>query len=312
MKAAVLVGYGGPEVIQITTDRPKPVLAEGQVLVEVHAASVNPFDIKVREGNARSMAELEFPAVPGGDFAGIVAAVASDTTGFEVGQAVYGQAAALSGNGSFAEFTPVKASSLGPKPDSLDFVAAAAAPLVTVSAYQALVKHMNLSAKQKVLIHGGAGGIGSMAIQLAKHLGAYVATTVSSADEAFAKNLGADEVIDYRSQDFSAVLKEFDAVYDTVGGDTYANSYKVLRPGGIIVSMVEQPNEELAKHYQVKPVYQFTHVTTEKLVAVAKLIDEGVLTVPVDKTFTLEHAGEAFEYLKTGHPKGKVVITVRS
>ncbi len=273
---------------------------------------MNPFDVKVRDGAARSMAELSFPAILGGDVAGFVSEVGAGVSGFEIGQAVYGQAGALSGHGSFAQYTPVKASQLAAKPANVDFTTAAALPLVSVSAYQALVDHMNLQPGQKILVHGGAGGIGSMAIQLAKHLGAYVATTASAAEADFVKSLGADEVIDYTTQEFSTILKDYDAVFDTVGGETNKKSYTVLKPEGALVSMVAQPNEQLIKQYSVHYTYQFSKVTTDRLTHIAELVDNDTLKVYVDKIFPLAETREALEYLKTGHPRGKVVIQVKS
>lgn len=312
MKAAQINGYGGADILQTTDQAEKPTAGEGEVLVEVHAASANPFDWKVREGLTQSMAQLSFPATLGGDVAGVVSEVGAGVEGFTVGQQVYGQAGALSGHGSFAEFTPVKAVQLGEKPKSLPFTDSAALPLTAVSAYQALVDHMNLQAGQKVLIHGAAGGIGSMAVQIAKHLGATVAATAGTDDIEYVKQLGADAVIDYKTQKFDEELRDLDAVYDTVGGDTYARSFNVLKEGGVIVSMVEQVNEELAGKTGVNAIYQFTQMTTERLGKVAELADKGNVTVHVDKVFPLDQAGEALEYLKTGHPRGKVVIRVKS
>lgn len=312
MKAAQLNGYGGKEVLQVVDDAAKPVAADGQVLVEVRAAAANPFDVKVREGLTQQMKQLAFPATLGGDVAGVVAELGEGVSGFTVGQAVYGQANALSGQGSFAEFTPVKAEQLGSKPTSIDFTTAAALPLTGVSAYQALVDHIDLQAGQKILIHGGAGGIGTLAIQLAKYLGASVATTASADEAGFVKSLGADTVIDYHSQDFSTLLKDYDAVYDTVGGETNKKSYQILKRGGALVSMVEQPDAVLVKQHDIHYTAQFTRVTTERLAKVAKLVDSGTLKAHVDKVFPLAEAAEALEYLKTGHPRGKVVIQVRA
>ncbi len=310
MKAAQITSYGGPEVMSVT-EIDKPALTEGQVLVEVCAAAVNPFDVKVRDGVMRHMKDLDFPATLGGDVAGTVSEVGSGVTGFEVGEAVYGQANALSGHGSFAEYAPVKAESLAAKPVSLDFVNAAAVPLTAVSAYQALTDHMDLQTGQKILIHGGAGGIGTMAIQLAKQLGAYIATTATAADTEYVQSLGADEVIDYQNQDFTEIVHAYDAVYDTVGGETNAKSYQLLKPGGTLVSMVEQPNDELLQQHGIHYTFQFTKVTTERLASIAKLVDAGTLKVNVDKVFPLDQAAEALEYLATGHPRGKVVIQVK-
>lgn len=311
MKAARLTDYGGKGSITVVDNAPKPAPKEDEVLVEIHAAAVNPFDWKVREGHMQEMSNLPLPATLGGDFAGVVAEVGKEVSGFEVGAQVYGQAGALSGHGSFAEFAPVKASSLALKPKGVDFAHAAALPLTGVSAYQALVEHAGLKSGQKVLIHGGAGGIGSYAIPLAKHLGAYVTTTAAAEDADYVKGLGADEVIDYKNQDFSTLIKDYDAVYDTVGGDTYRKSYQVLKPGGVIVSMLEQPDEDLEQQYKVHAVAQFTRVTTKRLNELTKLVEQEAISPRIDKTFTLDETDDALEYLKTSHHRGKVVIRIK-
>ena len=311
MRAAQINEYGGKNVLKTVDDVPKPEVQAGQVLIEVCAAGVNPFDVKVRSGQAKQMAELNFPATLGGDFAGIVAEVAEGVSDFKVGDEVYGQAGALSGHGSFAEFTPVKSEAVGLKPESVDFERAAALPLASVSAYQALVEHAEVKDGQKVLIHGGAGGIGSFAIPLAKNLGAYVATTALAEESDFVKELGADEVIDYKSQDFAGILRDFDVVYDTVGRETFIRSYPVLKKGGVIVSMVEQPNVELDTQYGVRSISQFTRVTTDKLNKIAELVDQSVIKPKVDKIFSLDEAAEALDYLETGKHHGKVVIKIK-
>jgi len=312
MQAAQINQYGKPEVVHLNSQAVRPSPAADQVLVAVYAAGVNPFDLTVVEGRAQSMAQLEFPATLGGDVAGIVADIGEAVSGFTVGQPVYGQACPLSGQGSFAEFTPVKAQQLAAKPASLDFTVAAALPLVGSSAYQALVDHLNLQAGHKILIHGGARGIGSLAIQLAKHLGAYVATTAGPAELEFVKKLGADEAIDYSSQDFSQLLHDYDAVYDTVGGETTIKSYAVLKPGGALVSMVAQPDPELVKKHHITFTAQFTQTTTERLTKVAELVEAGALQPQIDRIFPLREAAAALQYLKTGHPKGKVILQVKS
>lgn len=310
MRAAQINEYGGPEVLQTVNDAPKPTPAAGQVLVAVQAASVNPFDGKVREGKLKNSSLLKLPATLGGDCAGTIAELGEGVSGWAIGDEVYGQANALSGQGSFAEFTPVKAESLAAKPKSVNFITAAALPLTGVSAYQALVEHAQLQKGQKVLIHGGAGGIGSYAIQLAKHLGAYVATTAAGSDTNYVKSLGADEVINFQTTDFSTQLKDFDVVYDTVGGDTYTKSYQVLKPGGVIVSMLMQPDETLMNQHKVRAIAQQTRTTTERLTKLAELVDSGALKVNIDKVFPLEQAGEALSYLQSGRHRGKVVIQV--
>lgn len=311
MKAAQINEYGGSEVLKLNPDAPKPTPKDGQVLVEVYAAAVNPWDNKVRDGSVKDFISLAFPATLGGDVAGVVSELGPGVQGFEVGREVFGQANASGGEGSYAEFTPVKAESLAIKPKSIDFLTAAAVPLAAASAYQALVEHINLQAGQKILIHGGAGGIGSYAVQIAKALGAYVATTVSGKDEDFAKSLGADEVIDYQKHDFTNHIKDYDAVFDTAGGDTALKSYPVLKSGGILVSMAAEPDEDLAKSHGITAIHQSTKVTTDKLEALAKMIDSGQLKVAVDKVFPLERAGDAQAQLESGGHRGKIVIRIK-
>jgi NADPH:quinone reductase-like Zn-dependent oxidoreductase len=197
------------------------------------------------------------------------------------------------------------------KPKNITHVEAAALPLAGVSAWQALVDHMSLSRGKKILIHGGAGGIGTIAIQLARHLGAYVTATAGAKDLQHVKELGSDEAIDYKNQPFENMLQNYDAVYDTVGGDTYVKSFRVLKKGGIIVSMLEQPRSELMEQYGVKAIGQFTQVNSDRLSKLAQLVDKRVIKVQVDKTFPLEQAGDALEYLQRGHPRGKVVLKMK-
>lgn len=309
MKAAQLIKYGGQDSIQIN-EAEKPELKTGQVLVAVKAAGVNPFDYKVRQGYMKDFINLKLPATLGGDLAGVVDKIGENVSGFEVGQEVYGMAGAASGNGSYAEYAPVSAKQLVAKPNNVDFITAGALPLAALSAYQGVVEHIDIQPGQKILIHGGGGGIGSLAIQFAKNAGAYVATTASSDDTEFVKQLGADEVIDYKTQDFSTILKDFDAVFDTVGGETNKKSYTVLKSGGIFVSMVEDFDEELVRQTGVNYIYQSTVPTVKSLKIIAELVDAGKLKVNVDKVFALDQAAAALEYLGVGHPRGKVVIKV--
>lgn len=308
MKAAQINGFGEPQdVVKEVDDAPKPTAAADQVLVEVQAAAVNPFDVKLVGGMYTNM-DIKFPMTPGGDVAGIVAEAAN---GFKAGDEVYGQANAVTGHGSLAEFTPVKAESLAVKPKSVDFATAAALPLAGCSAIQALVDTMDLQSGQKILIHGGGGGIGSLAIQIAKNLGAYVATTATGEGIDFVKSLGADEVIDYQAQDFSEIIKDYDAVYDTVGGETTTKSYSILKPGGKLVSMLTPPDDMLAKQYQIEASLQGSKVTTERLNRLAELVDNGAVKAHVEKVFPLPEAGQAMSFWKNEHPRGKVVVAVR-
>ena len=312
MKRAEIRKYGGSEVIEIKENAPKPPVPNGQLLVAVHAAGVNPIDWKVREGYMRQIIPLQFPATLGGDFSGVVAEIGEGVSGFKKGDEVYGYASILrGGSGSFAEFASADARATAGKPKNISHVEAAALPLVGVSAWQALVDHMGLSKGKKVLIHGGAGGIGAIAIQLAKHLGAYVATTASGRDIPYVKELGADEAIDYKSQAFEDLLQNYDAVYDTVGGEVYTKSFKVLKKAGIIVSMSEQPRLEIMEHYGVKAIGQFTQVNSERLSKLTELVEKRIIKMNIEKTFSLEQAGEALTYLQKGHPRGKVVLKMK-
>jgi alcohol dehydrogenase len=310
MKAAQLIQYGGKEAVAIN-EIPRPKVSEGKILVEVHAAGVNPFDWKVQQGYMKDSMPLQLPITLGGDLAGIVSEVGANVSGFTVGDEVYGQGSFFGGaTGSFAEFDLALPTSLSKKPEKLSLAEAGAVPLAGVSAVQALFDHIKLSSGQKILIHGGAGGIGTMAVQIAKHIGAYVATTVSTDDIDFAKTLGVDEVIDYKTQQFEDVIKDFDAVFDTVGGDTNKRSYQVLKKGGVLVSMTTPPDEELAQKFDVTALVQGTKVNPERLAKLSELLDKGVLAVHIEKTFPLEEAGEALAYLQQTPPKGKVVIVI--
>jgi NADPH:quinone reductase-like Zn-dependent oxidoreductase len=204
-----------------------------------------------------------------------------------------------------------KTENIANKPKRLSHAEAAALPLVGVSAWRALVENIGLSKGRRILIHGGAGGIGSIAIQLAKHLGAYVATTVSTNDKQFVQELGADQVIDYKTQNFEDLLHDYDAVFDTVGGETYKRSFKVLKKGGIIVSMLEQPNPQLMDHHGIKAIFQFTQADRERLTKVAKWVDENKdIRINIDRTFSLDEAADALDYQKDVHPRGKLVLTM--
>lgn len=312
MKAVQIHQYGGQDVLELNQNAPKPVAGNGQVLVEVHAASINPVDWKIRAGYLKEKAPLTMPATLGGDVAGIVAAVGATVSTFKVGDRVYGYASLLSGgSGSFAEFVAGKSSTIAPMPQKGTFVEIAALPLVGASALQAIEQHIKLQPGQKILIHGGAGGIGSVAIQVAKSIGAYVATTASADERAYVQELGVDEVIDYKNEKFEAKLKNFDAVFDTVGGDTTEKSLKVLKNGGVLVSMLGQPNPELAKMAGVTAIGQLTHTTTDALKRLAHLVDSGAIKIRVAKVFPLEKAKEAFQLVEAGHPRGKVVLEIK-
>lgn len=312
MKAAQYNKYGGPEVIEINENTPNPSVGDGQVLVEVYAASLNPFDWKLRTGYMKDMLPLQFPVTLGGDFSGVVVELGLNVTDYKVGDEVFGQALIINGgSGSLAEFACANTKNTTLKPKRLDYTQAASLPLVGASAVQALEEHIKLSKGQRILIHGGAGGIGALAIQLAKHLGAFVATTVGTDDIEYVRSLGADEVIDYKIQKFDEVLKDYDAVFDTAGGETTDRSFSVLKRGGVLVSMVGKPNEDLAREHGIVAIGQNSGVTSKRLKHLSDLVDKGVIKPQVDKVFPLDEAKKAFDYFENSHPKGKVVVKIK-
>src|SRR5213594_330477 len=309
MKSAQIERYGGSDVVQINKSTPAPNdPSVGKVLVNIRAAGVNPADWKFRDGFFQQMMPLQFPSTLGWDFSGVIEKVGEDVSDFKQGDEVNGQAAEITGgSGAFAEIALANADNIAHKPKALSHEEAAGLPTVGVSAWQALVEAIGLTNGQKILIHGGAGGIGSIAIQLAKHLGSYVATTVSTNDKQFAKESGANEVIDYKMQTFEDQLPhDFDAVFDTVGSETYARSFKVLKKGsGMIVSMLEQPNQQLMEQFGVKALFQFTQVNRDRLTKLAQWVGQNNIRGNVDKAFPLEEAGKALDYQKDVHPRGK-------
>lgn len=313
MKSAQINKYGSSEVIEINQSTSEPTVSSGKVLVIIKAAGVNPADWKIREGDMQQLISLQFPSTLGMDFSGVIKQVGEGVSpsDFKQGDKVYGQAGVISGgSGAFAEMALANTESIAHKPKRLSHAEAAGLPLVGVSAWKALVENIGLSKGQKILIHGGAGGIGSIAIQLAKYLGADVATTVSINDKQFVQELGADVVIDYKTQTFEDLLHDYDAVFDTVGGETYRRSFKVIKKGGVIVSMLEQPDSELMSQYGVKAIFQFTQADRERLTKLTQWVDENNIRVNVEKTFSLDEAGDALDYQKDVHPRGKVVLAM--
>lgn len=316
MKSARIKGYGSArDVIEIDQNASVPNdTSEEKVLVKVKAAGVNPIDWKISEGYMQQIMPIEFPATPGGDFSGIVEKAGAGVSDIKQGDEVYGQSSVvIGGSGTFTEMTLTNADNIAQKPKTLSHEEAAGLPTVGVTAWQALVDTIGLSKGQKILIHGGAGGVGSIAIQLAKYNGAYVATTVSEKNKQFVKDLGADEIIDYKTQTIEDVLTshDYNAVLDTVGGETYTRSFKILkRNSGIIVSTLEQPNQELMEKYGVKAIFVFSQANRERLTKLAQWVDQNNVHVNVDKTFPLDDAAKALDYQKVAHPRGKVVLAI--
>jgi NADPH:quinone reductase-like Zn-dependent oxidoreductase len=309
VKAAQINEYGDASVVQLNeVDQPAP--AANQVLVRVYAASLNPFDSKLRAGFMKDVIPLHFPVTLGGDIAGEIVQIGDDVANFAVGDKVYGQANAVAGSsGAFAEFAATKSIQVAKAPENADFTQAAALPLVGVSALQALKQHIDLQPGQKLFIHGGAGGIGSVAIQVAKHMGAYVATTATGENVAYVKQLGADEVVDYKNEDYTQVLHDFDAVYDLVGDD-FNKTLAVLKQGGIAVSMVAAADEEKAKEHGVTTIHQGTKVTSAMLDDLRQLVEANVVTPQVDKVFPFDQVSEAFVALEAGGGRGKIVLKI--
>lgn len=309
MRAAQINEYGDPSVIKINGIE-KPTAGDRQVLIEAHASSINPFDSKLRSGKMQDSISLSFPVTLGGDIAGVVTKVGQNVTDFAPGDKVYGQAAAVAGNsGAFAEFATTSVGQIAPMPNNLDFKQAASLPLVGVSAVQALTEHINLQKGQKIFITGGSGGIGTIAIQIAQHIGAYVATTVPTEGVEAAKQLGADEVIDYKTQDFAELLQGYDAVYDLVGNE-FDKTLRILKKGGVAVTMVAQPNEKLAAELGVSVIGQSTAVTTKRLTKLARLVEAGVVKAQIDAVFSLDNIAEAFASKESGTTVGKIVIEI--
>lgn len=310
MKAAQINQYGDNSVIEIA-DTEKPSIGDGQVLVEVHASSLNPVDSMIRAGYMQQMAPLQFPTTLGGDIAGVVVEVAGDVTGIVAGDKVYGQSLNVAGgSGAFAEYATANVGQIAKIPSSLDFQQAASLPLAAASALQALMHHIELRSGQKIFIHGAAGGIGTIAVQVAKALGAYVAATATGEGLALVKQLGADEVIDYKAEDFTTKLRDFDAVLNNVAGDEFNKTLTILKPGSTAVSLAGQADEALAEKLGVTTISQYTQVSSDVLNTLSQLIEEGKVTPQVDKVYSLDDIKEAFEARESGSIRGKVVIAV--
>lgn len=310
MKAVQINEFGDNSVIQVT-QVDKPNIAEGQVLVEVHAASLNPVDSVIRSGYMQEMAPVQLPITLGGDIAGVVVEVAPGVEGLAVGDKVYGQSLAIAGvSGAFAEFASANVAQIAKMPSSLDFTEAASLPLTAASALQALVQHAEVKPGQKVFIHGGSGGIGTIGIQAAKALGAYVATTATGTGLDLVKELGADEAIDYKVDDFTTIVSDYDVVLNNVMNE-FDKTLSVLKAGGIAISLTGPADEALAEKLGVTTISQFTQVTSEVLSTLAVMIDEGKVKPRVGTIYSLEDAAKAFEERETGSVTGKLVISIK-
>ena len=309
MKAAYFERFGGPEVLQYG-DLPDPAAAPGEVIVDVHAASVNAADWKFRDGQYPRHAEVKFPLIPGRDFSGVVGAVGDGVADLRPGEAVFGVLAA-GREGTYAEKIAINASIIAKKPDALSHVNAAALALTGLTAISALDDTLKLKRGETILIQGGAGGVASFAIQFAKHLGARVITTTSTANCDYVRGLGADEIIDYNKQDFTKVVSGCDAVFDTVGGDVAQKSFAVLKPGGraaFIASGVEAPKPDRSDVASLRPPVGRARAPLERI---AQLFVSGAVRPPEIKLYRLSQAAEAHRLSQSRHFRGKLVFQVR-
>jgi len=308
MKAVCIYSYGGPEVLAYE-DAPRPHPGAGEVLVRIHAAGINPVDWKIREGHLKEMLHHTFPLVLGWDLSGVVESLGSGLTRLKVGDEVFSRPD-ISRDGAYAEFIVVKESELALKPKSVDHIHAAAMPLVGLTAWQTLFDAGGLSTGQRVLIHAAAGGVGHVAVQLAKWKGAHVIGTASVRNHKFLRDLGVDRAIDYDTERFEDVVQPVDVVLDTMGGDTQERSWKVLKPGGILVSIASPPKAEIAAKHGVRQAFVFTQPNAVQLGEIAKLADAEKLKVIVETILPLSDASRGQELSQRGHGRGKIVLRV--
>ena len=306
MRAVAYQNYNSNiEIIEVA----KPKLQDKSVLVEVHAAGINPIDNILHAGYLQQMLELSFPHIMGYDVSGIVVEVGKDVRSVKVGDEVFARPNQEDA-GSIAEFARIHENELAIKPKNMSHIHAASVPLAGLTAWQALVTKGNINRGDKVLIHAGSGGVGTLAIQIAKYFGAEVTTTTSSKNKDLVKSLGADLVIDYTTQSFENELSNYDLVIDAIGGDTLTKSFKVLKKGGRLVSIKGQDTENLAKEYGVNFEWFFMSPDGEMLTEIASLISQGTIKTVIDSTYSMKQAPEAFELLAKGRAKGKIVITM--
>lgn len=333
MKALVLTRYGGPDASQLQNiARPSP--AAGEVLVRVMAAGLNPVDFKTREGKLKIILPYTLPTVMGNELAGVVEEVGKGVSGFAVGDRVFARTPKLA-MGAFAEFAAIPADLLAPMPASLGFPEGGGIPLAGLTALQALRDEMQLGPGSRVFIPGGAGGVGTLAIQIAKWLGAEVITTASPRGRALVERLGADQVIDYTTQDFVDHVRDVDGVFDLIGGETLNKSFGVVKPGGMVLSITALPEPQTAlkdlgrgmglaalfwfaswslrakaRKHGVRYRFLFMHPSGSELAELAQLIEKGQLEPILDRSFPLDQIEDAMAYLEAGRAKGKVVVTM--
>lgn len=329
MKALVLKSYGKNARMDFET-LPVPVIKDNEILVRVHAVGLNPIDNMITQGTFKPILKYTLPAVMGSDLAGTVIETGRNVTRFNIGDSVYASLFDMD-KGSLSEYVAIPESVVALKPKSLSFIEAASLPMVALTTWQAF-ECARVRAGQKVFIPAGSGGIGTFAIQLARHLGATVATTTSKEKAALVKSLGAQQIIDYKSQRFEKILSDYDMVLGTVRGDAIEKALQILKPGGQLISLVgpldlpfayqrnmnsvmkalswlmSRKINRLARRRQVRYAFHFMHPDSARLAEIASLIDAGKLTPVIDRVFTFDDAINALSYLKAGHAKGKVIV----
>lgn len=307
MKAIVITEYGDGGVLNYTeAERPAP--AAGELVVRVHAAGVNPVDWKVRGGIGVRFG-LALPLILGGDIAGVVEEVGAGVSEFEPGDAVFGMT--RSGlAGGYAEYAVATPRGIAPKPAALDFEQAASLPIAALTAWQSLFDLADLRAGQRVLVTGASGGVGSMAVQLAKAFGAFVIGTASGKNGQFVRDLGADEFVDYTARPFEGAVRDVDVVFDTVGADTQERAFKTLKPGGYLATAAHPPSQDAAKAYGVRAAFVACKPNARQLAEVSRLVGEGKLKAHVQTVLPLAEAAEAHRLSESGRTRGKIVLRV--
>ncbi|KML44481.1 NADP-dependent oxidoreductase [Cytobacillus firmus] len=332
MRAMVIDRYG--KVPMRLAEIPAPEIGEYEVLAEIHAASINPVDFKIRDGKVKLLVKYKMPLILGNDFSGVIAKVGAKVTRFKAGDEIYARPR-KSKIGTFADYIAIHEDDIALKPKNLSFEEAASIPLVGLTSYQALTDILQLQKGQKILIQAGAGGVGTFAIQLAKLMGATVATTASAAGADLVKTLGADEIINYKTEKFEEILKNYDAVFDTLGGEILEKSFEVIKSGGKIVSVSGLPNARFGKEYgsgffktllfsaashkltalekknNVEYTFLFMKPSGEQLRIIANLIETGKIKPIIDRVFPFEDAQKAMEYAESGRAKGKIIVKIR-
>ncbi|WP_010651699.1 NADP-dependent oxidoreductase [Oceanobacillus massiliensis] len=311
MKAVIIDQYGGRKQLK-EREIERPSITDDQVLVEIHATSINPIDWKLREGHLQEMLPFEFPIILGWDAAGIITETGKNVSEFKVGDRVFARPATTR-QGTYAEFVPVDQNLLAKMPENMGFEEAASIPLAGLTAWQCLVDFCKIKKGDKVLIHAGAGGVGTFAIQIAKYFGAYVATTASEENEETLKSLGADQVIHYKTEAFETVVRDFDIVLDSIGGEVQAKSFQVLKENGRLVSIAQPPSEENLERYKVKAGFLWLEPKGEQLQELADIYNQGKLKPVIGKVFPFSESSlqEAHALSETHHAHGKIVIRMK-